>query len=460
MKIGNLIRTARTWFFDTPERALDQAYQCALKIKAIEDEHFGGKMVSLANADYGQSAMSTTGYAYTYFLAQVNQYIKTAKYRLREFEASNNVVRADKRDPSLDKYLNEDDFDLNERSSIILEKLNFIDSIISKYEKPKPQKENSVSLIKTDEEVTSRSPDLMPMEANGLAKSNPRRSNQKSINNSEEADVSTISDKTGVLPRSILRTLNRIKQDIDPESEEAEQEVIRNYRSSRTKTAISIRFLLILVIIPLLTHQITKTFIFTPIIEGYFFEENQVLFVNQDLQEEAFIELRQFEETLRFKKLIGIIPEISPEEIEEAVKEKAEEIAVQYRNAGADGIENIFADLCSLFAFGWIIYISKREIAVLKSFMDEILYGLSDSAKAFLIILFTDIFVGYHSPHGWEVILEGIAHHFGLPESREFSFLFIATFPVILDTVLKYWIFRYLNRISPSAVATYRNMNE
>jgi hypothetical protein len=26
--------------------------------------------------------------------------------------------------------------------------------------------------------------------------------------------------------------------------------------------------------------------------------------------------------------------------------------------------------------------------------------------------------------------------------------------------VIKYWIFRYLNRISPSAVATYRNMNE
>ncbi|MFM8299381.1 MAG: proton extrusion protein PcxA, partial [Microcystis aeruginosa] len=73
---------------------------------------------------------------------------------------------------------------------------------------------------------------------------------------------------------------------------------------------------------------------------------------------------------------------------------------------------------------------------------------------------FTDIFVGFHSPHGWEVILEGLSRHFGLPENRQFNFLFIATFPVILDTVLKYWIFRYLNRISPSAVATYRNMNE
>jgi hypothetical protein len=102
----------------------------------------------------------------------------------------------------------------------------------------------------------------------------------------------------------------------------------------------------------------------------------------------------------------------------------------------------------------------KRGILTLKSFFDEIVYGLSDSAKAFIIILFTDMFVGFHSPHGWEVILEGLSRHLGFPANRQFIFLFIATFPVILDTVFKYWIFRYLNRISPSAVATYRNMNE
>jgi len=41
-----------------------------------------------------------------------------------------------------------------------------------------------------------------------------------------------------------------------------------------------------------------------------------------------------------------------------------------------------------------------------------------------------------------------------------FNGAFIATIPVILDTLFKYWIFRYLNRLSPSAVATYRTMNE
>ena len=120
----------------------------------------------------------------------------------------------------------------------------------------------------------------------------------------------------------------------------------------------------------------------------------------------------------------------------------------------------MFADILAAGAFALLLITRKQDVANLKAFIDEIVYGLSDSAKAFIIILFTDIFVGFHSPHGWEVLLEGLSRHFGFPANRDFIFLFIATFPVILDTIFKYWIFRYLNRISPSSVATYKNMNE
>jgi hypothetical protein len=152
--------------------------------------------------------------------------------------------------------------------------------------------------------------------------------------------------------------------------------------------------------------------------------------------------------------------EIIPERIETQMRKKVHEIAEEFRAESANAIKNIFADILSVGAFSWLILVSKKEIEVLKDFIDQIVYGLSDSAKAFIIILFTDIFVGFHSTHGWEILIENVSRHLGLPESRQFIFLFIATFPVILDTIFKYWIFRYLNRISPSAVATYRNMNE
>ncbi|KAI3423551.1 hypothetical protein D9Q98_010733, partial (chloroplast) [Chlorella vulgaris] len=87
-------------------------------------------------------------------------------------------------------------------------------------------------------------------------------------------------------------------------------------------------------------------------------------------------------------------------------------------------------------------------------------YSLSDTTKSFLLILGTDLLVGFHSPRGWEVFLEWLLRHFGLPENSDFMSLFVATFPVFLDTVFKYWIFRSLNKISPSTVATYHNIIE
>jgi hypothetical protein len=126
----------------------------------------------------------------------------------------------------------------------------------------------------------------------------------------------------------------------------------------------------------------------------------------------------------------------------------------------AEAVKNWFADLLSIVTFAWLIANGKQQIAALKSFLDDLISGLSDTAKAFIIILLTDTFVGFHSPHGWEIILEATAKHLGIPENREFNSLFISTFPVLMDTLFKYWIFRYLNGQSPSAVATYKTMNE
>jgi len=437
-------RQANQWLSGTPERALDQAYRAALKIKAIEDEHFNGKKISNQNNQYGTSVIS-------YFKSDLNKNLNVAKVRLAEFKISRSLVNSsDKKPPqSIPNSTQYYSLEVPEEPAIIIEKLNFIDSIIKKYaSESTPQPSASlivapkVNVIKLDEDIVE-----------------PRRVNYKPTPSNKEtgSDVDTATEKTGVVPRSILRTIKRIKRELDPK---AEEEVVKNFRNSKNKTIISIKFLLLLILIPLLTQQLTKSFIVSPVID-YVREKNKIeIFINVDLEEEALMELERFEKQLKFKQLIGLTSALSPIEVEEQLKEKALEIKKEYTYRSDEAIKNVFADFCSLIAFGVVIASSKRDIAVLKSFIDEIVYGLSDSAKAFIIILLTDVFVGYHSPHGWEVILKGIAWHLGVPENEEFNYLFIATFPVILDTVFKYWIFRYLNRISPSAVATYRNMNE
>lgn len=210
--------------------------------------------------------------------------------------------------------------------------------------------------------------------------------------------METVSDKTSVLPRSFLRTIDRIKQEIDPKSSESEQDVLNRFRKSKYKTAISIKFLLLLIIVPLLVHNVAKIALGKVFIDPYFSRHEEIVFINQDLQEEALIELKNFEENLNLKVMLGIIPELSIEEKEHEIKAKAQELGEEYRRESANAIKNIFADVFSLIAFGIVIYFSKRELQILKSFIDETIYGLSDSAKAFLIILFTDMFVGFHSP--------------------------------------------------------------
>lgn len=264
-------------------------------------------------------------------------------------------------------------------------------------------------------------------------------------------------EKTGAIPRSITKTFEKFKKELDPTSE---SEIIEEFRVSRYQTVASIKYLLLLILAPVIINQLSKSVIFSPFIDYFWNEKRTDIFLNASQEERAFSELQRFEEKIHFEILIGQLPPLSQESIDKEIKNKAIELAQYYSEESIDAIKNFLSDLLGIGAFCYLIIKGGRQVSVLKSFVNELIYGLSDTAKAFLIILFTDIFVGFHSTHGWEVLLENGLRHFGLPENRDFIFLFIASFPVILDTVFKYWIFRYLNQVSPSAVATYRNMNE
>jgi hypothetical protein len=426
------VRKAKNWFYATPERSLEEAYKAALNIKAIEDEHFGGKKISDRSTAYSDNVIS-------FWLAELNKYLNIIKVRLTEFKASRSLV-------STTEISNKSRYNSSvnrlEMREAIVEKLKFIDLVLTRYN-------SSLMPVETSE--------IVKVNRDGFERNTiPDRS---AISIAEPEDnLETISDKTGILPRSILSTFKRLKDELDPN---AEEKFVESFRNSKNKTFISLRFILILILLPIVVQICTKLWVVGPIVDRVTERGEQVLFLsNLDLEREAFAEWEIYQKELEFKTLIGLSPPLSQEEKIEKIKEKLEELKENYSHKSADAIKNIFADIFSFIAFIFVIFFSKKDIAVLKSFIDEIVYGLSDSAKAFIIILLTDIFVGYHSPHGWEIILENISRHLGLPENRDFNFLFIATFPVILDTVFKYWIFRYLNRISPSAVATYRNMNE
>lgn len=426
----------RQWATNTPDRALDKAYEAALKVRQLEADYFDGQAVS---ESYGNFSRST----YRILKKDLAKHLGTIKRQMTLFKASSAVFPIDSTG-QLNTPL-PDDIPINQISgpAVFFRKLQLVDETLARYQQPAAFSGPSFAL----NQIQTRSP-------KGLLTS--RSLDTASVTTDETANEA-LSSSSSVLPRSILRTVDRIKQDLDPD---AETEIVRNFRLSKTQTTIAITFVLQLVIVPLLAQYLSKNFIVRPVVSQVRGETQAEVFLNEEMEEEALHELQQYEERLRFEVLLGKTPEIGEQEIESRVQQKALSIEEEYRERSADAVNNVFADAIAVIAFTLLLTNCKQKVATLKSFIDEIVYGLSDSAKAFIIILFTDTFVGFHSPHGWEVLLEGMATHLGLPANRNFIFLFIATFPVILDTVFKYWIFRYLNRISPSAVATYKNMNE
>jgi CemA family len=457
-------RKANQWFYRTADRALDEAYKAALKIKAIEDEHFGGEKIAIGTA-------ASTNQIATYFQNDLNKYLNIARIRLAEFQTSRTVTGNNYPQPDTQQFDSRGFNDINpytqdiEYEARILEKLSFIDEILTRYSDRTAQLED---FNPQRSSFGERAIDLIapPNQGNSLSIDRTRSANSRNNPDNEiaprqsdtiPAQSSENINKRPFVDPSLISTFRRIQQDLNPRSE---PQVLENYRFNQSKTRTALRYILLLILVPLLVQISSKIVVVGPIIDTYRGNQHSDVFLNVNLEREAFEEMELFEKSLKFKHMVGLTPKLTTEQIEAQIQAKAQAVKIDFYRKSADAVKNWFADILAAIAFGWLITHSKQQIKILKSFIDDLITGLSDSAKAFGIILLTDTFVGFHSPHGWEIILAGTAKHLGIAENREFNSLFIATFPVLIDTVFKYWIFRYLTGQSPSAVATYKSMNE
>lgn len=269
-------------------------------------------------------------------------------------------------------------------------------------------------------------------------------------------ELPSLSRSPEVLPRSLLGVVDQVRRQLDPE---AEASVVAGFRRRRDSTLVSLRILLLLILVPILVQQFSRVYIVSPLIDRLPDDHPVITYPRPQHEERAVQKLRVYQAEIEYDALLHGKPLPSREQMQSQLQEKAQELQQEVNEESSHAVKNVISDAFGLFGFVLVCLFGQRDLQVLRGFIDEMIYGLSDSAKAFAIILFTDIFVGFHSPEGWTVLLDGIAHHLGLPPRENFIMLFIATFPVVLATIFKYWIFRYLNRVSPSSVATLRNMN-
>lgn len=328
-------------------------------------------------------------------------------------------------------------------------------------------------------------------------------------------------EPTGLVPRSIIRTIERFRQQLLPGTEAI---AIQEFRISRYQVLVSLKSLATLLCVPIGVNLLVKTLLLSPTVEYFWNLHQNEIFLNSYQEDRALLEMQNFSERVFFESLLveasstnithqsswdvdkdakqtQAIPQLvvlplTPQQSSQSLSQnsfhslysietlqklntntdilatnqslvmqqqfqhRATQLAIFYNRESLQAIINLLGD-CVTFLTVFLLFIWMRpQIIILKSFLTESIYSFSDTNKSFLLILCTDLLVGFHSPRGWEIAIESLLKHFGLPENQDFIFLFVAAFPVFLDTIFKYWIFRYLNKISPSTVATYHNMIE
>nr|YP_010581414.1 envelope membrane protein [Triphyophyllum peltatum]UZT27819.1 envelope membrane protein [Triphyophyllum peltatum] len=172
---------------------------------------------------------------------------------------------------------------------------------------------------------------------------------------------------------------------------------------------------------------------------------------------EKFIELEEF---LLLDEMIKEYPETHLQELRIGIHKETIQLINLHNEDCIHTILHLSTNIISFLILSGYSLLGNEKLLFLNSWVQEFLCNLSDTIKAFSILLLTDLCIGFHSPHGWELMIGSIYKDFGFAHNDQILSCLASIFPVILDTILKYWIFCYLNRVSPSLVVIYHSMND
>jgi hypothetical protein len=275
----------------------------------------------------------------------------------------------------------------------------------------------------------------------------------------EEFDITTTAyESIGLVPRSITRTLSGFQTELTGQSTSL---VLQDFQIARYQALASLQYLLFLLLLPWGFSIFFKIWFLEPWLKIWWNTYQFQIFLNSFQEEIALKRLQQIEELVWLDKImVNSLKEIQLQDLNIEIHQRTIQLVEAYNENSLNTLLHLLTNIICFITLSAVFILGKQRLAILNSWIQELFYSLSDTMKAFFILLLTDLCIGFHSPHGWEIVIGSFLEHLGFAHNKHIISCFVSTFPVILDTVFKYWIFRHLNRISPSIVATYHTMNE
>uniref|UniRef100_A0A2P2JRB7 Uncharacterized protein MANES_05G205900 n=2 Tax=Rhizophora mucronata TaxID=61149 RepID=A0A2P2JRB7_RHIMU len=240
-----------------------------------------------------------------------------------------------------------------------------------------------------------------------------------------------------------------------------EDDMLYEDRVFRYASLNSAKFLAILIIIPWALDFMVHNYMLMPFLDRYVKTvplAAQMLDVRKNQKLEMVKELKLERARLRFEVEIGKSPPLSDEEAWWELRHKALELRDEWRLENRRSFANIWSDMVFGISLFLLLYFNQSKVALLKFTGYKIINNMSDTGKAFLIILITDIFLGYHSESGWQTLLEIIVEHYGLEVDQSAITIFVCLVPVVIDACVKLWMFKFLPRLSPKVANIFKEM--
>ncbi|KAL6189646.1 hypothetical protein ACLB2K_041032 [Fragaria x ananassa] len=223
----------------------------------------------------------------------------------------------------------------------------------------------------------------------------------------------------------------------------------------------SAKFLAVLIIIPCALDFVVHDYVLMPFLDRYVKTvplAAEILDVRRNQKLQMVDELKIEKARFQLEMEIGKSPPLSDEEVWWELRHKALELRDEWRFENRRAFANIWSDMLFGITLFILLYCNQSKVALLKFTGYKIINNISDTGKAFLIILITDIFLGYHSESGWQTLLEIFVEHYGLQIDQSAITIFICLIPVIIDACVKLWLFKFLPRLSPKVANIFREM--
>lgn len=199
----------------------------------------------------------------------------------------------------------------------------------------------------------------------------------------------------------------------------------------------TVRLTFIMIALPLAVSTLLRLTLISPLL-GVAFRENPSAFELTDQQRgEVAQKVSRTKERLWYESLVGRAPVLSDQEMEEKLRETALEFEQEERRGNSQAYENAIADAATFVIISSAVVAYRARISDLWSYFAFHFTSMRSATQAFLLLLVSDVAVGYHSADGWVTACRLLLSHYNLPENEDLISLFVAVVPVSLDVLFK-----------------------